>query len=78
MEVNMDIPVKYVCAYRYTHTVVHNLKLAASYICTLALIDTYFPSMLYLQDLQPTWPEHHRLSQPDYLHLKKKKKKSIK
>lgn len=74
----MDIPVKYIRAYRYTHTAEHNLKLTF-YTCTLVLTNTYFPSMLYLQDLQPTWPEHHPLSWPGYLHLKKRpQNKSIK
>lgn len=47
-------------------------KLTFFYSCALVLTDTYFPSTLYLQDLQPTWPEHHPLSWPGYLHLKKR------
>lgn len=54
VKVNTDIPVKYRCAYRYTYTVDHNLTLIFFYSCILVLTDTYFPSMLYLQDLQPT------------------------
>lgn len=68
----MDTPVTYNVHYIYCLSQLKTDLLLRLYS---ELTDTYFPSTLYLQDLQPTWPEHHLLSCPGYLHLRGKKNK---
>lgn len=71
----MDAPVKRVLQ-NNVHYIYCLSQLKTDLLCLYSeLTDTYFPSILYLQDLQPTWPEHHPLSWPGYLHLRGKKKK---